>query len=110
MALSINDMSRTLTQEQEIFLADFVAEQFGLALDFAQFADALAMICEDIAGLECGPNAGIVKRVGVCIPMYLLRPLPFSRLPVGYYMVGWIYSSGYRSSKLFPLRLNRSAP
>ncbi|WKZ85963.1 hypothetical protein N5B55_03120 [Ralstonia pickettii] len=56
-------MSQTLTQEQENFLADVVAEQFGKTLDFVRFADALAMICEDIAGFEGGPNAGIVQRI-----------------------------------------------
>ena len=33
-------MSQPLTQEQENFLADVVAEQFGKTLDFARFADA----------------------------------------------------------------------
>ncbi|API75635.1 hypothetical protein [Ralstonia pseudosolanacearum] len=56
-------MWQTLTQEQEIFLADVVAEQFGKTLDFARFADALASMCEDIAGFEAGPDARVVQRV-----------------------------------------------
>ncbi|MCT7310085.1 hypothetical protein N5J06_03960 [Ralstonia sp. CHL-2022] len=58
-----NAMSQTLTQEQENFLADVVAEQFGKTLDFAPFADALAMICEDIAGFEAGPDVHVVRRI-----------------------------------------------
>lgn len=56
-------MHQTLTEEQENFLADVVAEQFGKTLDFARFADALAMICEDIAGFEAGPDVHVVRRI-----------------------------------------------
>lgn len=63
MTRSINDMWQTLTEEQEGFLADVVAEQFGKTLDFAQFADALGMICEDIAGFEGGPTAHVMQRI-----------------------------------------------
>ncbi|MBU9578562.1 hypothetical protein KTE26_08920 [Ralstonia mannitolilytica] len=56
-------MSQTLTQEQESFIADVVAEQFGKTMGFARFADALAMICEDIAGFEAVPSIDVVRRI-----------------------------------------------
>lgn len=60
---TVNHMWQTLTEEQEIFLADVAAEQFGKTLDFAHFAQALASMCEDIAGFEASPDAQVVKRV-----------------------------------------------
>ncbi|AJW44691.1 hypothetical protein [Ralstonia mannitolilytica] len=56
-------MSQTLTQEQESFIADVVAEQFGKTMGFARFAHALAMICEDIAGFEAVPSIDVVLRI-----------------------------------------------
>lgn len=51
----------SLTADQKQQLVEIISEEFGSAMTFDDFTDALLSLLEDVAGFETAPQAAIGK-------------------------------------------------